>query len=62
MIGDLMFFDEPDKHRDDFDKVRYDEGEYDFPPTVKYLTECLGGEVQAHQIHPLVGVLAADFT
>ncbi len=59
-----MFFDEPNKHLEKFDEVYYDGGDTDFPSRVEYLTECLkqiGGKTRIEQIHPLVGVIIADF-
>ena len=64
VIADLMFFDDPNKHRQQFDKVGYDGGDTDFPSQAEYLTECLeqfGAKVQVAQIHPLVGVTTADW-
>jgi cyclopropane fatty-acyl-phospholipid synthase-like methyltransferase len=64
VVGDLMFFDEPEKHRADFEKVLYDDGDTDFPSRAEYLTECLinmGARVQVEEIHPLAGVITADF-
>lgn len=64
VIGDIMFFEDPDKFREEFDKVHYDAGDTDFPSRVEYLTECLeqvGAKVHIEQIHPLVGVIIADF-
>lgn len=64
VIADLMFFDDPNKHRQQFDKVGYDGGDTDFPSRVEYLTEFLGqlgAKVQITQIHSLVGVLTADW-
>ncbi len=37
VIGDIIFFDDPDKHRDKFDEVNYDGGDTDFPASVEYL-------------------------
>jgi len=64
VIGDIMFFEDPDKFREEFDKMHYDAGYTDFPSSVEYLTECLeqvGAKVHVKQIHPLVGVIIADF-
>lgn len=64
VIGDIMFFEDPNKHREKFDEVHYDGGDTDFPSQVEYLTECLkqiGAKVHVEQIHPLVGVIIADF-
>jgi SAM-dependent methyltransferase len=65
VIADIMFFEDPNDHRAEFDDVHYDAGDTDFPARVEYLTECLeqtGARVQVKQIHPLVGVMVADFT
>lgn len=64
VIGDIMFFDDPNKHRDKFGEVYYDAGETDFPAKAEYLIKFLtkaGGIVQIEQIHPLVGIIVADF-
>jgi len=63
-IGDIMFFEDPNEHRAEFDEVHYDAGDTDFPSRVEYLTDCLeqmGARVHVEQIHPLVGVIVADF-
>lgn len=65
VIGDIMFFKDPDKYRDWFGEVDYDGGDTDFPSRVEYLTECLNkmkAKIHIEQIHPLVGVIKADFT
>jgi ubiquinone/menaquinone biosynthesis C-methylase UbiE len=64
VIGDIVLFDVPDKHRDKFDAVHYDAGDTDFPPRVEFLIECLeqlGAKVYVEEIHPLVGIIMADF-
>jgi len=64
VIGDIMFFENPEKHRDKFDDVKYDDGDTDFPSKPEYLIECLkqtGADCQIEQIHPLAGVIIADF-
>ncbi|MFU8796547.1 MAG: class I SAM-dependent methyltransferase [Dehalococcoidia bacterium] len=64
VIGDIMFFDDPDKHRDRFDEAGYDEGDTDFPSRAEYLRDCLeqtGARVQVERVHPIVGVVIADF-
>ncbi|GAH94800.1 unnamed protein product, partial [marine sediment metagenome] len=46
------------------DEVGYDGGDTDFPSRVEYLTECLeqfGAKVQVARIHPLVGVIVANW-
>jgi SAM-dependent methyltransferase len=62
-IADLMFFEDPARHEDDWDTVGYDGGEYDFPASVDLLTGTLtglGAELQVERLHPLVGVITAD--
>jgi len=64
VIGDIMFFENPNKHSEKFNEVCYDAGDTDFPSRVEYLTECLeqiGGKTRIEQIHPLVGVIISDF-
>ena len=63
-IGDIMFFEDPSKHREQFDEACYDAGDTDFPASAQYLTGCLermGAGVHIDRIHPLVGVVMADF-
>lgn len=64
VIADIMFFDDPNKCRDQFDAVHYDGGDTDFPSRVEYLTRCLanlGANVGVEKIHCLVGVIVADW-
>lgn len=64
VIADIMFFDDPNKCRDQFDAVHYDGGDTDFPSRVEYLTRCLanlGANVSVEKIHSLVGVIVADW-
>lgn len=64
VIGDVMFFDDPNKHREEFDEIGYDAGDTDFPSRVEYLTDFLeqiGAEVHVQQVHPLAGVAIVDF-
>ena len=64
VIGDIMFFESPEKHCDKFDEVCYDAGDTDFPSKVEFLIEYLkqlGAKTHIEQIHPLVGVMTADF-
>jgi SAM-dependent methyltransferase len=63
VIGDLMFFEDPTRHQDDWDNVGYDGGEYDFPAPVGLLVDTLkhlGARLQVERLHPLVGVITAD--
>lgn len=64
VIGDLMFFEDPEDYLDDFPKVGYDGGESDFPASVEFLQnllESLGARCQIEKVHPLAGVITADF-
>ena len=61
VIGDLMFFEDPDKDKDEFEAVGYGPGS-DQPSAVEELVGCftaLSFNVEVHKLHPLVGVLVA---
>ncbi len=62
VIGDMMFFESPDQHRDKWDEVHYDGELTDHPSTPEFLIDCLkegGAEVQAERLHPLMGIITA---
>lgn len=62
IIGDLMFFENPNKHKNDFNTVGYGPGS-DQPSTVDELVGCftdLSFDIEIHKLHPLVGVLVAS--
>jgi len=64
VIGDMMFFENPNERRAEFDEVYYDGGDTDFPSRAEYVTDCLEqmtARVHVEQLHPLVGVVIADF-
>ena len=64
VIGDIMFFEEPHGQPEAFDEVGYDGGETDFPARAEHLIEWLeqtGAGVHLEQVHPLVGVVTADY-
>lgn len=64
IIGDLMWDEAPEKHKNEWDKVYYDEGESDFPSSVDYMKKILidsGAEVKYYKIHPLVGIIKAEY-
>ena len=64
VIGDLIFFEDPKKHTAEFDKAGYDGGETDFPATVEFLLkhlEALGAKCKIEKLHPLAGIIVADF-
>ena len=62
IIGDLMFFDNPYKYKDEYNIIGY-RPESDQPSTVQELVDCflkLNFSIDVHQLHPLVGVLVAN--
>jgi ubiquinone/menaquinone biosynthesis C-methylase UbiE len=64
VIGDLMWSEPPENHREKWDEVYYDEGDSDFPSSVEYLKNVFvssGAEVKYIKIHPLVGIIKAKF-
>lgn len=61
IIGDLMFFEDPEKYKSEFSLVGYGP-EVDFPSTVKEIKECFEKFyfiTEIHKLHPLVGVIVA---
>jgi hypothetical protein len=57
-----MFFENPENHKDEFDVVGYGP-EVDLPSGVEELIECFSNfdfTVEAHKLHPLVGVIIAN--
>jgi ubiquinone/menaquinone biosynthesis C-methylase UbiE len=64
VIGDIMFFDDPKKHRDKFDEAFCDDGETDFPSYADFLVNSLqqlSAQVTVEKLHPLVGVVVGNF-
>lgn len=62
IIGDLMFFENPNDYEQEFALVGYGR-EVDFPSDVKELVNCFSNfdfTVEVHKLHPLVGVLVAN--
>ncbi|OOM80518.1 MerR family transcriptional regulator [Clostridium sp. BL-8] len=62
IIGDLMFFENPDNYRKEFSIVGYGP-EVDFPSSVEELVNCFsnsGFTIEVHKLHPLVGVIVAN--
>jgi len=62
VIGDLMFFENPLRYKDEFNAVGYGPGS-DTPSTVEELIECFANfpfKVEMHKLHPLAGVLVAN--
>ena len=64
VVGDLIWSEEPEKYRDEWENVYYDDGDTDFPADVEYLTGLFretGARVDFTKIHPLVGIVRAVF-
>jgi DNA-binding transcriptional MerR regulator len=62
IIGDLMFFENPDNYRKEFSVVGYGP-EVDFPSSVEELVDCFSNSaftIEVHKLHPLVGVIVAN--
>jgi DNA-binding transcriptional MerR regulator len=62
IIGDLMFFENPNVYEEEFPLVGYGP-EVDFPSSVEELINCFIGSnftVEVHRLHPLVGVVVAS--
>ncbi|MBV7274740.1 MerR family transcriptional regulator [Clostridium sp. PL3] len=61
-IGDLMFFEKPDKYKAEYDSVGYGPT-VDRPSTVEEMIDCFSKfdfDVEVHKLHPLVGILVAN--
>ncbi len=64
VIGDIIFFDEPEKYQKEYERVHFDGGITDFPSSAEFLIQCLkdlNAKVEVVQVHPLAGVITADF-
>ncbi|HDP76662.1 MAG TPA: class I SAM-dependent methyltransferase [Mesotoga infera] len=65
VIGDIMWFDDPGKHRDAWDEVYFDDSETDHPASISFMREvfeaCGASEIEILQVHPLVGLICATF-
>jgi hypothetical protein len=62
IIGDLMFFENPNDHKEKFALVGYGP-EVDFPSSVEELRSCFSNfdfNIEMHKLHPLVGVIVAN--
>ncbi|QDU36392.1 putative methyltransferase [Maioricimonas rarisocia] len=62
VLGDLMFFDPPEEHRESFDEAGYGP-EHDQPETVETLqqwAEELECSAELYRIHPLAGVVEME--
>jgi SAM-dependent methyltransferase len=62
VMGDLMFFENPDNFIDEFKTIGYGPGN-DKPSKVEEIQECfvnLPFYIEVHKLHPLVGVLVAS--
>ncbi len=63
VIGDIMWFEDPETVKSDWDSVCYDSGDTDFPTSVETLSSMflrIGARVHLTRLHPLVGVICAD--
>lgn len=61
VLGDLMFFEDPNKYMNEFSVVGYGP-EVDLPSSVDELVNCFsnfGFTIKIHKLHPLVGVIVA---
>jgi len=62
IIGDLIFFDNPNSFKDQFHLVGYNP-EVDFPSCAEELVDCFsnfGFTVEIHKLHSLVGIIVAN--
>ncbi len=62
VIGDLIFFENPDNFKDEFNTIGYGP-ESDNPSTVEEMIACftnLPFIIDVHKLHPLVGVLVTN--
>lgn len=62
VIGDLIFFENPDDYKEEFALVGYGP-EVDFPSSVEELKNCFsnfGFNLEVYKLHPLVGVIIAS--
>lgn len=62
VIGDLMWFDNPNEFRHEWDMLGYDGGLTDHPCTVDFLTNTLSGlnfHLDVKKIHPMMGIITA---
>lgn len=64
VLGDQFLFETPDSCRDRWADIRYDGGQTDYPVppamVIQWLEET-GGSTQVDRLHPLLGVITADF-
>lgn len=62
IVGDLMFFGDPNDYKEEFALVGYGP-EVDFPSSIEELMECFQSfdfSVEVHKLHPLVGIIVAN--
>ncbi len=63
VIGDIMWFEDPEDLRSEWESVCYDSGNTDFPAAAENLRIMfvqIGVRVRLTRLHPLVGVVCAD--
>jgi len=64
VFGDIIWFEEPDIHKDKWDEVGYDYGDTDFPSSADFLVDLFekaGAKARHVKMHPLAGIIIADF-
>ncbi|MBN2219401.1 MAG: class I SAM-dependent methyltransferase [Kosmotogaceae bacterium] len=65
VIGDIMWFDDPGKHRDEWEDVYFDDSDTDHPASISFMREVFqhsgADETEIVQIHPLVGLISTTF-
>jgi len=64
VVADLMFFERADLFKKQWESVGYDGGLADQPSSPDFICDCLadlGGKVRVDKLHPLMGVVSADF-
>ena len=63
VIGDIMWFEDPEKIKEEWDSVCYDSGDTDFPASAEFLKEIFlrnGARVRLTRLHSLVGIICAE--
>lgn len=64
VVADLMFFEQADLFKKQWEAVGYDGGLTDQPSSADFISDCLidlGGKVKVQKLHPLIGVVTASF-
>lgn len=65
VVGDIMWFDDPNNHTQAWEEVYYDDNQTDYPASASYMRKIFedagAEEIEVIQIHPLVGLLYVKF-